>query len=310
MKNTLTLLLLICFSALLRAQTDTVPPVVVCKTHYFRQLDPYAGEMCYIGINASDLIDTAYDDSSFPLALGIGRPCSTFEFPGENSPFTVVEGFSDLTVWAKDSSGNTASCSVNVLIGDSGYCDFEFDFKTETYENDNLPNTKVIMHGWNCLGDTIHVEATTNNSGQYMQYGKLIPDYGYTATLKASRTMNPLNGVTTYDLVEIQKHILGIKALGSPYKMIAADANFDGKITTIDIVLLRKLILGLIPELPNGQSWRFVAGNYNFPNPANPFDPPFPDSFIVKPNDEYLPSPLLFRGVKIGDVNGSAIPEN
>ncbi|MFQ5445455.1 MAG: hypothetical protein ACE5FF_00840 [Saprospiraceae bacterium] len=32
-------------------------------------------------------------------------------------------------------------------------------------------------------------------------------------------------GVTTYDLVLITKHILGVQPLGSPYKIIAADAN-------------------------------------------------------------------------------------
>src|SRR5690606_38908605 len=56
---------------------------------------------------------------------------------------------------------------------------------------------------------------------------------------------NPLNGVTTFDLVLISKHILGSEPLNSPYKMIAADANKSGSITTFDIVEFRKLILGI-----------------------------------------------------------------
>lgn len=36
----------------------------------------------------------------------------------------------------------------------------------------------------------------------------------------------------------ISKHILGLYTL-SPYQLIAADANRDGKVTTYDIVLLR-----------------------------------------------------------------------
>ena len=39
---------------------------------------------------------------------------------------------------------------------------------------------------------------------------------------------NFLNGVTTYDLVLISKHNLGIEPLDSPYKMVAADANKSG----------------------------------------------------------------------------------
>jgi hypothetical protein len=64
-------------------------------------------------------------------------------------------------------------------------------------------------------------------------------------TITPVKDDNPLNGVTTYDLVLMSKHILGIEPLGSPYKMIAADANKSNSITTFDIVELRKLILGI-----------------------------------------------------------------
>ena len=122
--------------------------------------------------------------------------------------------------------------------------------------------------------------------------------------------MNPTNGVTTYDLVLIQKHILGIEALDSPYKLIAADANLDSKVTTSDIVLLRKLLLGIIPELPHGESWRFLPLDYVFPNPSNPFNPMFPDRYIIPTNVDILPGYFDFLGLKIGDVNQTADPNN
>jgi hypothetical protein len=43
----------------------------------------------------------------------------------------------------------------------------------------------------------------------------------------------------------IQRHILGLQALDSNYKLIAADANNDGKVTASDLTDLRKLILGV-----------------------------------------------------------------
>jgi hypothetical protein len=55
----------------------------------------------------------------------------------------------------------------------------------------------------------------------------------------------------------IQRHILGIQPLNSAYKMIAADATNDGKVTAADLTELRKLILGITNELPNNASWRF-----------------------------------------------------
>jgi len=68
----------------------------------------------------------------------------------------------------------------------------------------------------------------------------------------------PLNGVTTYDLVLISKHILAVEQFENPFQIIAADANGSGNISAFDIVELRKLILGIYNELPNNSSWRYV----------------------------------------------------
>jgi hypothetical protein len=106
--------------------------------------------------------------------------------------------------------------------------------------------------------------------------------------------------------VLISKHILGIQPLGSPYKMIAADANMSNSITTFDIVELRKLILGVYQEFPNNSSWRFVDKSFAFANPANPFTAPFPESKSVA--DVHANSMEDdFVAIKVGDVNGTVI---
>ena len=64
--------------------------------------------------------------------------------------------------------------------------------------------------------------------------------------------------------------------------MIAADANMSGSITTFDIVELRKLILGIYQTLPNNTSWRFVDKSFVFPNPANPFSALFPEFISIQ----------------------------
>src|SRR5690606_33233473 len=111
-----------------------------------------------------------------------------------------------------------------------------------------------------------------------------------------------------FDLVLISKHILGIEALGSPYKMIAADINKNGSITTIDMVELRKLILFIDTEFQYNTSWRFIEADFVFPNPNNPWSTSFPEIFSVNglSGDEIG----NFVGVKIGDVNNSAIANN
>ena len=111
-----------------------------------------------------------------------------------------------------------------------------------------------------------------------------------------------LNGVSTFDLVLISKHILGVQPLGSPYKMIAADVNNSRSITTLDLIQLRKLILSIDTEFQNNTSWRFVDAGYVFPNPANPWFEDFAE--VVNIND--LPGTGInnadFVAVKVGEA--------
>ena len=127
-----------------------------------------------------------------------------------------------------------------------------------------------------------------------------------------------INGVSTYDLVLINKHILGIELFDSPYKIIAGNA-FDlsgGQIgvTTLDIAEFRKLILGIYDDntWPSGHypSWRFVPAVYVFPNPDNPFTPQFPESILELDIQANSNNQANFVAVKTGDVNLSHIANN
>lgn len=128
-------------------------------------------------------------------------------------------------------------------------------------------------------------------------------------TVTPTKDNNHLNGVSTFDLVLISKHILGIEPLGSPYKMIAADANKSNSITTNDIVEIRKLILGIYNEFPANTSWRFVPASFSFPNPANPFQQPiFPEAGKQIDMAASQTNKVDFVAIKVGDVNNTAAP--
>lgn len=108
------------------------------------------------------------------------------------------------------------------------------------------------------------------------------------------------NGVSTLDLVLIQRHILGMQNLDSPYKVIAADVNDDRKINSVDLVELRKVILGTSEEFSN-KSWRFpVAAQTIDINNAFPYNEVI-DLLVSGDVDNQN-----FVAVKIGDVNGTA----
>ena len=60
---------------------------------------------------------------------------------------------------------------------------------------------------------------------------------------------SPLNGVSTLDIIEIQKHILGIERLNSAYKIIAADVSS----AYIQAVTVEKIYTIAGPELGTNQ---------------------------------------------------------
>jgi len=143
-------------------------------------------------------------------------------------------------------------------------------------------------------------------TGSY-EFSNAIPYASNYQVIPTSENLAPLNGVTTYDLVLISRHIMGTEPLTSPYKMIAADANKSGSITTLDILELRKLILGVYEEIPGNTAWRFVDKSYVFPTPENPFFPGFPEFKTV---GQALQNEQDFVCIKIGDLNNTAQANN
>ena len=136
--------------------------------------------------------------------------------------------------------------------------------------------------------------------------GTIYPQYvnGF-ITLYPLKDIDYLNGVSTYDMVLISKHILGTQPLGSPYKIIAADINNSGSISALDLIELRKLVLAINTTFPTNTSWRFLDADFVFPDPNNPWATSFPEICQITNFDEDISK--NFIGIKIGDVNGSAI---
>ncbi|MCB9081090.1 MAG: T9SS type A sorting domain-containing protein [Lewinellaceae bacterium] len=152
------------------------------------------------------------------------------------------------------------------------------------------------------LSGNAQMSYTTDVNGQY-NFSTLRQGADYTVAPQLNKGF--LNGVSTFDLVLISKHILNVQPLNSPYKLIAADVNNSKSVTTLDLIQLRKLILNIDTQLANNSSWRFVDASFAFPNAANPWQTPFPE---VK-NINNLAGELKanFVAVKVGDVNGNAV---
>src|SRR5690606_6285803 len=103
------------------------------------------------------------------------------------------------------------------------------------------------------LGSGSPLTTVTSGEGNY----NFSISNGAQVSLVPSKNTGFSNGVSTQDLIEIQRHILQKKSLDSKYKKVAADANGNGSIDGLDVLELRKLVMQPHTQLPNNTSWRF-----------------------------------------------------
>jgi hypothetical protein len=216
-----------------------------------------------------------------------------------------VQSIIDVRMYATDDAGNWDYCTASLRINDN------FDVCEDiggagmiagaisTEEGELVEGVAVEI---NTFSPEYPYSMTTDSSGEYAFNNN---PFFYDYQINPNKDVDYKNGVTTLDLVIMQKHILAIDALDGPYKRIAADVNSDCRISASDLLHLRKLILGLYPDddLPANESWRFVEKAHIFADP----DKPCNYSENVELTD--LATSFMnedFIGVKIGDVNQSA----
>src|SRR5690349_17259142 len=259
---------------------DCKAPTVVCLNGLSVNIMPTG----MIVLWATDFLQYSEDNCTLNPWLKYGiRKCGDgtgFPVDAQGNPITSVTfdctelGTQCVELWAIDLAGNADYCETYVIVQDNaGSCDpnnkIDVSGALKTAAVDGVEDGEVNVTGSVNFAPPFSYFDMSNNLGSW-EITNNVP-VASTMTITPAKDDNPLNGVTTYDLVLISKHILGIEPLGTPYNMIAADANKSNSITTFDIVELRKLILGIYAQLPQNTSWRFVDKDQVFANPSNPF---------------------------------------
>ena len=273
---------------------DCTPPTVTCKDMLEVSLSPNGVNDPMIVLFANEMINSSYDNCIGNLEFSFSP------IPNDNNRTYTCDdlGLHSVQIWSTDKAGNQSNCTayfsifadgINVVCEDS-----PADF------GGNIDNEYGIGIANVIVDNSLNYPAQTNAFGNYSLYNSQM---FYPFSVSPEKNDNHTNGVTTYDIVLLTRHILGVSLLDNPYKIIAADANRSNTVTTFDAVEIRKLILGINSEFPSNTSWRFVTDDYQFNNPNDPFSPPLPDSFWVNGSNV---NSMDFIGIKIGDLNGSA----
>ena len=223
---------------------------------------------------------TIFATGNFPFSLSVA------DFDGDGKPDLAVPNYGDNTISIYQNALQNAISVPGEIV------------------NGNIINPSGVAVN----NVTINYTGTTNGSvkdslGTYTL--NLTNGGNYTMVPFKNNDVNKVNGVSTIDVALIQSHILGKNILNSPYKIIAADVNGDGKVTALDIVYVKRLILGIDTTFTNSTTaqnrlWAFVDSSYKFADTTNPF--PFKDSISYTGINANQSNQTLI-GIKLGDVN-------
>ena len=284
----------VCLGALsvtLMPATPTTSPMVEI---WANDLDTKSFDNCS---PADDLAITVRlynpDDNTIPFAESIVFDCNQL-------------GSQAVELWVTDAAGNADFCITNVIIQDnSNVCNKDLE---EEESMTGISGNIATVNGTYVTDVEVHLSYEDRNPYRTktdggFQFLDLPTTNEYTVTPR--KDFNPLNGVSTFDLLIMRKHILQLEEIISPDQLIAADINRSGTITSFDMVELRKLILNIYDTYPNNTSWRFVPADYEFPV-NNPLSVDFPESILVDKNVAEMVN-MAFVAIKIGDLNDSAV---
>ena len=287
---------------------DLTAPVALCVSSVSTALN---GDNNIV-VWASEFNQSSYDNCTSPdnVRFSLNRTGQEPALPSDanfdqaNSiEFTCeAAGTSiDVDVWIWDQSGNGGKCQSSITIQDSSEeCDieqasgFRIGGSVSTENNIPIPGAQIQ------LSASLSEYPKQNTSIESGSYGFDVNPAGQNYSLVVNREDEVINGLSTLDLVLIQRHILGILPLNSPYKIIASDATNDNSVTARDILEFRKIILGISNDLPDNEAWRFIAKAASFVDQETPW--PFIEKIeIANLNSDEMENDFI--GIKLGDVN-------
>jgi len=282
--------------------TDCKQPTPVCISEITTVLMPSSG---MVEVNAQDFDHGSYDNCTDGASCDDCYSDLIYSFSSDVTQttmiFTIADiGLNDVQMWVTDEYGNQDYCEVSIMIQDNANLSGMVAGNINTEEGTSMENVQVELLETNSFESIFE---NTNFDGFFQMQGNYENgDYEVSASMDDPYA----NGVSTLDLVIIQKHLLGILPLTSPYKLLAADADNNNSISANDLFQLRKLILGVQDELTGTESWTFVNDDYIFNNPQNPWLAGDESLYTIKlRNHDSDEMHNDFVAIKIGDVNGT-----
>lgn len=276
---------------------DTQAPNVVCRPIDIA-IDAESQEAVIL---VSDIDNGSVDNCDAALDMGIRRLGSGQPLASELRFDCQELGITQIELTAMDQAGLVSRCTTSVNIQNIGdVCNFGstgvgVSGILYSMENHAIENAQVTLTP---IGHSALMSQMTDVSGQYA-FANIDENMNY--RLSAQKNDDYSNGVSTLDIILMQQHILGLRTFDDATQYLAADVNNSRSVSSVDIIQLRKIILGQIVAFENQDSWIFVDKSALA---APDVDPWFLPRYAEAQASD--PQPSLI-GIKVGDINGSAV---
>ncbi len=212
-------------------------------------------------------------------------------------------GTQTIRLWVIDEKGSFDFCDVVLVVQNNmGGCTTMGGNHGQLLGNIFTENGDMIESVTvRAVGQALSLNTETGQDGRF---NFQVP-MNTVVSVTPSKDLDHNNGISTMDLILMQKHIVEMSKLGSPYTMIAADVNADGFINALDLLEVRNLILGNIERFEHSDSWRFVLADYQFQT-DQPQSERFPERLVLSLDQRT--EQRDFIGMKVGDLDLDSDP--
>jgi hypothetical protein len=259
---------------------DVEKPKISCRFDVAVDILPTTGTVALYAPQFKKMLsDNCSVEANISLKIENGFPF--FSNDGLAARDTIIigcVGIIPIRLWATDEYGNKDYCDTYIDVQNNmgatprdGNCiqgepslGYVLSGSVVTSNGKAFEKATVVIKSSKAAKD-LNVNVNTGSYGTYVQPGADV-------TCSVSKNDDPLNGVSTFDLVLISKHILGTQLITDAYA---------------------KMILGLQKTFSKSNSWRFFDKNGN-EKPT-----------ILKMDKDVK---INFIGLKVGDINGNSKP--
>ncbi len=277
---------------------DKKKPTPVCYYGLSSVVMPIGG---MVTIWAKDFDASSYDNCTPQSKLKFSFSADVYE---KSRVFDCDDiGVVPIQIWVTDEYHNQQYCTTYIQIDDNeGACvgTHPISGLVTSFEGVGIPDASVDL--FKIMPDqTLDSDETTSMTNELGQYLTGFGTTSYDRQLMVSRDGDPVAGLSTLDLVDLQRHVLGLEPFTEPQQFKAADLDGSGHVGVKDLLLLRNVLLGGITgEADLG--WYFFDENCTWDHPQDILTGECAEGYHVDQDAEF-PMPVNFHAVKMGDIN-------